>query len=108
MSAPDRPDGRVVGGATDLAVALRYDGKGAPKVTAKGEHGLAQRIVEAAEAAGVPLRPDPELALVLSQVPLGEEIPEHLYRAIAEVIAFAYILAGKFPEGFVPPDRPPA
>lgn len=107
MSGPDRPGERVVAGATDLAVALRYDGSGAPRVTAKGEHGLAQRIVEAAEAAGVPLRPDPELALVLSQIPLGEEIPEHLYRAIAEVIAFAYILAGKFPEGFAPPERDP-
>ena len=59
------------------------------------------KAIAAAEQAGVPQYPDPELAMVLSQVPLGEEIPENLYKAVAEVIAFAYILAGKVPEGFV-------
>lgn len=93
-----------VRGQTDIAVALRYDGLNAPRVTAKGEQALAEQIIEAAQQAGVPLYPDPELAMVLSQIPLGEEIPDNLYKAIAEVIAFAYIVAGKFPEGFVPPD----
>lgn len=93
---------RTVGGHTDIAVALRYDGRNAPRVTAKGEQVLAQRMIEAAAQAGVPLYPDPELAMILSQVPLGEEIPDNLYKAIAEVIAFAYILAGRFPEGFDP------
>lgn len=92
----------AVSGQTDVAVALRYDGKNAPRVTAKGEQALATQIIEAAEQAGVPLYPDPELAMILSQIPLGEEIPDNLYKAIAEVIAFAYILAGKFPEGFTP------
>ncbi len=91
-------------GGSDIAVALSYDGQNAPRITAKGEQQLAERIIEAAEQAGVPLYPDPELAMVLSQIPLGEEIPDNLYKAVAEVIAFAYILAGKFPEGFVPPD----
>jgi flagellar biosynthesis protein len=36
---------------------------------------------------------------------LGEEIPENLYKAVAEVIAFAYILAGKFPQGYDPDDQ---
>ncbi|MCB1791984.1 MAG: EscU/YscU/HrcU family type III secretion system export apparatus switch protein [Gammaproteobacteria bacterium] len=93
---------KAVSGNSDIAVALRYDGQGAPRVTAKGEDGLAERIIDAAQQAGVPLYPDAELAMVLSQIPLGEEIPDNLYKAIAEVIAFAYILAGKFPEGFVP------
>lgn len=97
-------DKRTVSGQTDIAVALRYDGQSAPRVTARGEQRLAEQIIEAAQQAGVPLYPDPELALVLSQIPLGEEIPDNLYKAIAEVIAFAYILAGKFPEGFTPPD----
>ena len=88
----------------DVAIALSYDGKNAPRVTAKGEQQLAEKIIEAAEQAGVPLYPDPELAMILSQIPLGEEIPDNLYKAIAEVIAFAYILAGKFPENFIPPD----
>lgn len=97
---------RTVGGRTDVAVALRYDGRNAPRVTAKGERLLAERMIEAAQQAGVPLYPDPELAMVLSQIPLGEEIPDNLYKAIAEVIAFAYILAGKVPEGFAPPPEP--
>lgn len=97
-------DKRIVSGQADIAIALRYDGQNAPRVTAKGEQVLAEQIIEAAQQAGVPLYPDPELALVLSQIPLGEEIPDNLYKAIAEVIAFAYVLAGKFPEGFTPPD----
>ena len=105
MKGSDRRDGtRYVGGHSDIAVALSYDGKNAPRITAKGEEQLAERIIEAAEQAGVPLYPDPELAMILSQIPLGEEIPDNLYKAVAEVIAFAYILAGKFPEGFVPTD----
>ena len=95
----------TVSGKTDVAVALRYDGRNAPKVTAKGERLLAQQMIEAAEQAGVPLYPDPELAVILSQIPLGEEIPDNLYKAIAEIIAFAYIIAGKVPEGFIPPDK---
>ncbi len=91
----------TVGGQTDIAVALHYNGNDAPRVTAKGEQRLAQEIIDAAEQAGVPVYPDRELAMILSQVPLGEEIPDNLYKAIAEIIAFAYILAGKVPEGFV-------
>lgn len=102
---PDvKRDDRVVAGEHDIAIALRYDGSNAPRVTAKGEQLLAERIVDAAEQAGVPLYPDAELAMVLSQVPMGDEIPDNLYKAVAEVIAFAYILAGKFPQGFQPPD----
>ena len=98
-------EGKVVSGHSDIAVALRYDGQGAPRVTAKGEALLAGQIIEAAEKAGIPLYPDAELAMVLSQILLGEEIPDNLYKAIAEIIAFAYILAGKFPEGFVQDDE---
>lgn len=95
---------RPVSGQTDVAVALKYDTGGAPRVTAKGEKLLAEQMIQAAQEAGVPLYPDPELAMVLTQIPIGEEIPENLYKAVAEVIAFAYILAGKFPEGFTHPD----
>ena len=80
-------DKQVVSGQRDIAVALRYDGQSAPRVTAKGQQQLAERIIAAAELADVPLYPDPELALVLSRIPLGEEIPDNLYKAIAEVIA---------------------
>ncbi|OBS09793.1 EscU/YscU/HrcU family type III secretion system export apparatus switch protein [Acidihalobacter prosperus] len=78
-----------------LAVALRYDGEGAPKITAKGRGEIGKRIIELAQAHQVPLRQDAELCQVLAQVPLGEEIPEALYVAVAEVLAFAYRLSGQ-------------
>jgi len=81
----------------DLAVALNYDGQNAPRITAKGQNELARQILEKAEEADIPLKYDPELAAILSQIPLGEEIPENLYLAVAEVIAFAYFIAGKTP-----------
>ncbi len=83
---------------SDIAVALKYDGKNAPKVTAKGEGFTAQQILEIAEKHGVPLQNEPELARILAQVPLGDEIPQELYVAVAEVIAFAFFLSGKTPE----------
>jgi flagellar biosynthesis protein len=84
----------------DLAIALQYDGRNAPRISAKGSGELAQRMLSLAEEHQVPLHEDPELAALLSQIPLGDEIPEALYRAVAEVIAFAYLLSGKFPPGF--------
>lgn len=92
---------KTVAGDIDIAVALRYDGKSTPKVTAKGRKAIAEQIIRAADEANIPLYPDPELAVMLSQVPMGDDIPESLYIAIAEVISFAYLVAGKFPEGFV-------
>lgn len=83
---------------SEIAVALKYDGKNAPKVTAKGEGFTAQQILAIAEKHGVPLQNEPELARILAQVPLGDEIPQELYIAVAEVIAFAYFIAGKTPE----------
>lgn len=80
------------------AVALKYDGKNAPKVTATGEGSLAEEIIRIAREAGVPLYENPELVGVLSQLDLGEEIPETLYRVIAEIIAFAYYIQGKTPQ----------
>ena len=82
----------------DIAVALQYDGENAPKVTAKGEGFTAQQILAIAEKHGVPLQNEPELARVLAQVPLGDEIPQELYIAVAEVIAFAYFISGKTPD----------
>lgn len=84
----------------EFAIALDYDGKTVPRLTAKGGGDVARQIIEIAEECGVPLHQDPELSALLAQIPLGDEIPETLYRAIAEVIAFAYILTGKFPTGF--------
>ena len=84
----------------NLAVALEYDGDNAPKVTAKGSNDLAEKIIALAEQHSIPLHEDKKLISVLAEIDLGDEIPESLYRAVAEVIAFAYILTGKFPRGF--------
>ena len=89
MTKSDQPDQK--------AVALKYGGKGAPKVTATGEGALAEEIIRIAREAGVPLYENPELVSVLSQLDLGEEITETLYRVMAEIIAFAYYIQGKAP-----------
>ncbi len=79
----------------DLAVALQYDGTGAPKVTATGKGVIAEQIIELAKEHDIPLYEEPELVQLLSAVELGSEIPENLYIAVAEIIAFAYQLSGK-------------
>jgi len=83
-----------------IAVALEYDGSNAPKVSAKGIGNLAEQILELAKQHDIPLQADNELVEILAQIKLGDDIPEQLYYAVAEVIAFAYMLKGKFPEGF--------
>jgi len=80
------------------AVALHYDGKGAPRVTAKGQGYVAEEILALARQHNIPLREDAALAGLLGRLELGEQIPEPLYRAVAEVIAFAWRLNGKRPD----------
>lgn len=71
-----------------LAVALRWDESGAPVVVAKGHGAVAEAIVTSAEAHGVAVQENPLLAAALAQVELDTEIPEALYKAVAEVISF--------------------
>jgi len=87
---------------SSLAVALKYDGENAPKVTAKGSQEIAEQIIELAKKHNVPLTENKELVNLLATLELGEEIPEALYLAVAEIIAFAYMLKGKVPAGFEP------
>jgi len=77
------------------AVALRYDMEngGAPHVTAKGRGLIAEQILAIAKEHDVHIHHSPELLEVLIRLELGDEIPESLYRAIAEIIAFTYQLA---------------
>jgi flagellar biosynthesis protein len=77
------------------AVALAYDGQGAPRVVANGAGEVAERIVATALEHGVPLDEDPALAQLLAQVGLGDEIPPHLYAAVAQVLAFAWAVSGR-------------
>lgn len=76
------------------ATALRYEAgvSQAPTVVARGSGHLAQRILEAAREAGVPVREDPALAAALSQLELDEQIPQELYAAVAEALVWAYRL----------------
>ncbi|MCG3137986.1 MAG: Flagellar biosynthetic protein FlhB [Phycisphaerae bacterium] len=88
----------VVTNPTHYAVALQYDAArmAAPKVIAKGEDFLAQRIRELAIAAGVPVIERKPLAQALYKlVEIGQEVPPSLYRAVAEVLAYVYELSGK-------------
>lgn len=80
----------------NIAVALHYDGDNAPVVTAKGHGEIAQHIYDIAREHNVPLHEDAELVQLLSQLDLGDEIPRVLYIAVAEVIAFAYLVSGKY------------
>lgn len=75
---------------TKSAVALNYDEVNAPRVCAKGSNELAEEILSLAQEHGIPVREEPELVELLSQLELGEEIPEQLYVAVAEVLHFAY------------------
>jgi len=71
-----------------LAVALKYDAPGAPKVVATGRGLIGQKIIEAAESHGVPIEQNAPLAQALSTIELDDEIPEALYMAVAEILAF--------------------
>ncbi|MCC6145780.1 MAG: EscU/YscU/HrcU family type III secretion system export apparatus switch protein [Candidatus Hydrogenedentes bacterium] len=76
------------------AIALRYnqDQEQAPKVVAKGIGKLADRIIEVAREHKVHVHEDAALVGLLSTLELNTEIPEDLYRAVAEVLAFVYRL----------------
>jgi len=74
------------------ATALRYDKEvgGAPRVVATGAGEIAKRILEIAQAEGVPVREEPALVEALSRLELDQEIPPELFAAVAEVLVWAY------------------
>lgn len=85
----------IVTNPTHYSVALKYeDGKmRAPRVVAKGSHLLALKIREVAQQHHVPLLEAPPLARALyHHAELGDEIPQTLYNAVAEVLAYVYQL----------------
>lgn len=82
------------------AVALQYDGKNAPLITASADGDVAREIIEIARQLGIPLFENEVLLNLLAEIGIGEEIPETLYLCIAQVIAFAYKIQGKFPDGW--------
>ncbi|MEQ1673677.1 MAG: flagellar biosynthesis protein FlhB [Candidatus Nitrotoga sp.] len=99
----------VVTNPTHYAVALKYSDKGmrAPVVVAKGSHLLALRIREIAQENHVPILEAPPLARALHKhTELGESIPEGLYTAVAEVLAYVYNLRRYEKQGGVRPQTP--
>ncbi len=99
----------VVTNPTHYAVALKYSNKGmrAPVVVAKGAHLLAQRIREIAQERHVPILVAPPLARALHKhTDLGESIPEALYIAVAEVLAYVYQLRRYEKQGGARPQEP--
>ncbi|MBA3974780.1 MAG: hypothetical protein C0504_11260 [Candidatus Solibacter sp.] len=87
----------IVMNPTHFAVALKYDinSMAAPKVVAKGKNYLAQRIKARALEHQVPVIENKPLAQALYQhCAVGQEIPAHLYRAVAEVLAYVFRLMG--------------
>jgi flagellar biosynthetic protein FlhB len=91
----------VIVNPTHYAVAIKYsmDGGAAPKVVAKGKNYVAARIRKRAIEAGVPIVENAPLARALyTSVDVGQEIPTHLYRAVAEILAYIYkLMNGKLP-----------
>jgi len=76
-------------GKTRRAVALQYGGaEGAPVVVASGMGYLAEKIIEVAADNGVPVYEDNSLATMLSQLQLGQEIPEALYQAVVDIYIY--------------------
>jgi flagellar biosynthetic protein FlhB len=99
----------VVTNPTHYAVALKYvDGsRGAPRVVAKGFDDVAARIRELAAANQVPLLEAPALARALHKhTELGDEIPQALYTAVAEVLAYVFQLRAFNKQGGTPPEMP--
>ena len=99
----------VVTNPTHYAVALRYQGESmrAPKVVAKGVHLLAVRIRELAEENRVPILETPPLARALyHHADLDAEIPETLYTAVAEVLAYVFQLRRYREQGGTMPQLP--
>lgn len=76
----------------DKALALRYKRgqDSAPKVTAKGRGVLAEKIIAIAQQNNIPIKQDKALLDALYRLEINEEIPEELYRVVAEVLAFVY------------------
>ncbi len=88
------------------AIALSYDGQQAPTLTAKGDDALAEAILAIAREYKVPIYENAELVTMLARMELGDSIPQELYLTIAEIIAFAWRLKGKYPAGFDPDPQP--
>jgi len=97
MNEPEQKQEQRPEETPNKVVALTYDGISAPVLSAKGIDEIAEEILAIAKEHNIPIREEPELTELLSELKLNQEIPRELYVAVAEVIAFAYMLKGKVP-----------
>lgn len=81
----------------EKAVALQYSSEehAEPSAVARGSRLVADKIIALARRHGVPVRGDRHLIEILSTLDLYDEIPQELYKAVAEVIVFIYKVSGK-------------
>ena len=85
------------------AIGLKYhngDKAQAPQVIAKGSGELADEIIALAEQHGILVHQDEALCQWLAELDLGQQIPPELYHVIAELIAFSFVLQGRFPDSW--------
>jgi flagellar biosynthesis protein len=79
---------------TEIAIALKYDKEkdSAPRIVAKGMRLKAEKIREIARQYNIPIMKNVPLANALYRIDVGQEVPEELYDAVAEVLNFVYAL----------------
>jgi flagellar biosynthesis protein len=77
-----------------MAAAISYNGEKdiAPRITAKGQGLVAEKIIALAQKHNIPIKSDPGLVEILSRLDIDEQIPTNVYRAVAEILAFVYKL----------------
>jgi len=82
----------------NLAISLKYSGGSnhAPKVTAKGQGWVAEKIIAMAEQQNIPIKKDKDLVALLEKIDVGREIPESLYKLVAELLAWVYQLNNEY------------
>ena len=80
------------------AAAIKYvKGKdNAPRLVAKGQRKIAEKIIEIAKKENIPIEKDEELVEVLASLDIGDEIPPQLYEVVAKILAFIYSKNKKF------------
>ena len=76
------------------AVSIQYNrgGDRVPKVTAKGQGWVAEKIIAMAQEQNIPIKKDKDLMELLEKIDVGQEIPEELYKIVAELLAWVYDL----------------
>ena len=82
------------------AVSLQYNrgSDSAPKVTAKGQGWVADKIIAMAQEQNIPIKKDKDLMELLEKIDVGQEIPEALYKVVAELLAWVYNMNKEYPE----------